>query len=397
MQKVKRPTKTFIAVIIFAGVFYCLMTYLQENILTIPVLVNYTTIEKGAAENNLFYKILWIIGDMTEPNFYKSYLGGIGLLAGSMIAYALDKKNSKFKGFSIAYGSGLWPWVFIASFISLIISNIIYGNNLNNGWFPTFVPFVCVGAATVFIYGGGWKNVLTGAILGALFTSPISYMVITYVCVPTGLPGVIGSVAGMWIGSIICFEIFKLLPWMKLPEATGTEETAVTSETEIDPKRLHPNRFFVRRIIADFSEPVFASNEYVGMGIILGTLISWILCTLEPVYGAGILAAMIFSQILTGAVSVYVYWHHWMERTWFPSFPSMVSVAPGLTLFYGGSIPVAVIAAILGGIICPPLADLVIRNIPKHWAPVVGTTFSMSLGTIVVAMFIICAKAVIPF
>ena len=85
-----------------------------------------------------------------------------------------------------------------------------------------------------------------------------------------------------------------------------------------------------------------------------------------------------------------------MDRAWFPSFPSMVSVAPGVAWLYEGSIWPCVLAAVFGAFICPAMTDFVIRKLPPHWPTVIGTTFSMTVGTVIVGMFLICVKGIIP-
>jgi hypothetical protein len=380
------------------------MTYLQNGILaTVHLIPDYAQMEGGAAQNSILYTILWILGDMTEANFYKSYIAGIGLLLGSLVAHYLYKKNSKYQGFSIAYGSGLWPWVLTASTVSLVAANLIYGWNLaDSGWFPTFVVFVSVPAATILVYGGGWKNVLMGALAADIIVIPLSRLFMVYICGPTGIPGVAGSVFGMWAGGVVCFEIFHLLPWMKLPAAPAPAEAAGESEALEPPapiledKHIHPSRFFVRRVFADFSEPVFAGNEITSAGLLIGLFISWILCPGLPVYQSGTLPTLLMAEILTGTLSVFIYWDHWMDRPWFPSFPSMVSVAPSVAWVFGGSVPAAVLAAVFGAFICPAMADFIIRKLPKDWPLVIGTTFSMTVGTCIVGMFIICIRGIIP-
>ncbi len=393
MDKTKRPTGAFIGMIAFSAVLYVVMTYLQKNMLVSNYIPTYLEMEQGAAQGKIMYWIMWIFGDMTEANFFKSYIAGIGLIAGSIVAHYLNKRNSKYQGISIAYGSGLWPWVLCASTVSLILSNLIYGWNLaNGGWFPTFVVFVSVPAATILVYGGNLKNLLTGAIAAVIVCVPLSRMFMVHICGNIGIPGVAGSVFGMWAGAIICFEIYKLLPWMHLPEVTPPVE----NEPKKEYKHIHPSAFYVKRILADFSEPVFAGNEIASICMLIGLFISWVLCPELPVYGSGILPTLLMAEFITGAISMYVYWDHWMERAWFPSFPSMVSVAPGIALFYGGSIPIAILAAIFGGIICPAMTDFVLQRLPKHWPAVIGTTFSMTVGTVVVGMFVICTKGIIP-
>ena len=396
MEKRRRPIGAFIGMILFAFALYFVMIYLQEKILTWSLIPDYVQVESGAADKNLFYWILWILGDMTEANFYKSYLGGIGLLAGSFIAHYLYRKNSRHQGIPIAYGSGLWLWVLGASTVSLILSNIIFGWNLaESGWFPTFVVFVSVPAATILVYGKGLKNLLTGAVSAVILVVPLSRMIMVYVCTPIGIPGVAGSVFGMWAGGVAAFEIYRLLPWMQLPK----EEPQDTDEPEERLplyKHLHPSKFYIRRILADFSEPCFAGNEIAGCGLLAGAILSWLLCPDLLVYGSGTFPAVLLAEFLTGAVAVFLYWDHWMERPWFPSFPSLVSVAPAVAWLYEGSVWAAVLAAVFGGFICPAMADFIIRKLPSHWPLVIGTTFSMTVGTIIVGMFLICAKGIIP-
>ena len=403
MERIKRPTGAFVGMLIFAIALYFLMTYLQDGVLAkMHLIPNYVEMANGAAKNKILYKLLWIFGDMTEANFYKSYIAGAGLVLGSIIAHYLYKRNSKYKGFSIAYGSGLWPWVLTASTFSLVVSNLIYGWNLTDGWFPTFVVFVSVPAATILVYGGGWKNVFMGALAAVIIVVPLSRLFMVYICGPTGIPGVAGSVFGMWAGGVVCFEIFHLLPWMKLPAAPESIEIADESITEeppviiIEDKHIHPARFFVRRVLADFSEPVFAGNELTSAGLLVGLIISWILCPELPVYQSGVLPTLLMAEILTGALSVFIYWDHWMDRFWFPSFPSMVSVAPSVAWVYGGSVPAAILAAVLGAFICPAMTDFIIRKLPRDWPVVIGTTFSMTVGTCIVGMFVICVKGIIP-
>lgn len=396
MERTKRPVGAFIGMLIFSFALYFVMYYLQNNVLTASLIPNYVEMESGFAEGNVFDWVLWILGDMTEANFYKSYLGGIGLVIGSLIAHYLYKKNSKHQGIPIAYGSGLWPWVLGASTLSLIISNLVYGWNVaESGWFPTFVVFVSVPAATILVYGKGLRNLLTGALAAVVLVVPLSRLFMVYICTPIGLPGVAGSVFGMWAGGVVAFEIFKILPWMKLPEPP---EAAADDDGPKLPeyKHLHPSKFYIRRILADFSEPCFAGNEIAGAGLVIGAVLSWLLCHDLLVYGSGTFPAVLFAEFLTGTIAVFLYWDKWMDRAWFPSFPSMVSVAPSVAWLYEGSLWPAVLAAVFGAFICPAMTDFVIRKLPAHWPTVIGTTFSMTVGTVIVGMFLICAKGIIP-
>src|SRR5690625_3902762 len=171
MNTRRRIIPAFLSIIIFSFILYGMMITIES--FEISVLFSYDKLEQFASSEFL-YTLLWFLGDMTEPQFYKSFLGGVTLIIFALIAYLLDKRRSKYAGFSMSYGSGLWPWVFLAGAIGLAISIICYGHLIGeHGWVPTFVPFVSIPGAIVLIYGGGWKNTRTGAILGGIIGFPI--------------------------------------------------------------------------------------------------------------------------------------------------------------------------------------------------------------------------------
>jgi hypothetical protein len=167
----------FLGVVAFAFVLYGVMLVLEGSIESNTVLFSFETWLKEAPGNPL-YRFLWFFGDVNEAEFYASLLGGIGILAFAYVAYRLDEAGSRWRGFPISYGTGLWPWILAATSIGLAISVVLFGGLLSGGWVPTFVPFVSVPAGVVFIYGGNWRNALTGGILGALVTFPIAYVLI---------------------------------------------------------------------------------------------------------------------------------------------------------------------------------------------------------------------------
>ena len=63
------------------------------------------------AANDVLARIQWAIGDMTEPQFYKSWLASLGLLAGAAIAWWAGTRNKRWAGMPISYGKGVWPWI----------------------------------------------------------------------------------------------------------------------------------------------------------------------------------------------------------------------------------------------------------------------------------------------
>lgn len=376
MKSKSRPVPAFIGVLTFGFVLYFIMISVQDKLT--GVVFDYNT-WFTQAETNPFYRLLWMIGDSTEPHFHKTLFGGVGVLAGSILAYVLDKKDSKYAGITICYGSGRWPWVLASSVFSLGISVLLFGGIRIEGdaWIPTFVPYVSVAGAVILLYGGSVKTMLTGAIAGAFFTTPITMFLRQYVCLPLELPGVIASVSGMWIGGIIVFELCKALPWMHFPEAPVQEPEVVNVQPNT--KAIKKNSFFIRRMLADYSEPMFVGNEIAGAGLLIGSFLTWLLSPMQPFYGTGWFPALLLCQILTGAVCMFVYWPQWENNDFFPTFVPVVSVAPAMVLTFGPSMFVIVFSACLGALLCPPIANYINRSIPSHWHGMVGFTFSMAL------------------
>lgn len=380
----------FLGVVVFGFALYAGMLALEGSIESNSMLFSYDTwLDK--APDNLLYRVFWFIGDITEAEFYASLLGGIGILVFAFIAYRLDQADSRWRGYPISYGTGLWAWILLATSIGLALSVALFGNLLSGGWVPTFVPFVSVPAGVVFVYGKGWKNALTGGILGALVTFPIAYLVIQYILNPLSLPPVIGNVTGMWLGAIIVFELCRYLPWMSQEEEAPTEggeipETEEATDLPEPPSAVDTTSrgWFGRRVLCDFSEAQFYGNEYASAGLLLGTLLSWLLNPLHPALGSGLLPAILLSQILATATGIFLYYEQWRNLEWYPTFVPVVSVAPAAVLVYGGTMQSIIVSAVLGAIAGAPVAQFVIDRLPNHWHLFIGNTFSMAFCTLLI-------------
>ncbi len=396
MEKTKRPTLAFGCSVLGGLLLYYAMIWLQPALPRILFDYQYWLDQMITSPLMKFY---WMVGDMTEPFFFKSLLGGVGLLIGSLLAYQLDKRKSRYRLTPITYGYGkLWPWLFAASFLSLLIVTVLFGNIRSEepGWVATFIPYVSIAGAVILKYGGNMKSLLTGSILGALFSTPIA-MFIRSICLANGLPGVIGSVSGMWIGGIIVLQTCFYLPWMSLVESAPNSTVIPGEMTIAQLKKASPNRFFIRRLLADYSEPMFVGNEYAGLFLIIGSLLSWSLNPYHVSYGTGLFPGILLAGWLSGAMAIYLYWDRWMEQDFFPSFVGIVSAAPQLVLKFGSSIWIIVFTAVLAAIICPPIAEYVNSRLPKHWHGMIGFTFSMALGTVVITLVLRYLQMNFPF
>ncbi|MDI2037323.1 hypothetical protein [Paenarthrobacter nitroguajacolicus] len=329
----------------------------------------------------------WFLGDMTEPLLYKSDLAALGLLAGAAVAWCVGRSRkclraTKWVG-QLSYGTGLWPWVLTSASLSLLLSNLAFGWMLDDGWQPTFVPFVCAAPAMVFLYGAGWRSCVTGAVLGAITVTPLALLFIPTVATPLGLPPVVGCVLAMAVGSAAAFAAARRLPWLVLrkpdPPAEGRHPASGFTRTVRKDAKVA-----ARRVLKDFTETHFFANELASVGVILGVSVAFVLSPGLPSYGSALLPHILFAQALTSAAGV-VLWRRWYrDEGWAASYASVVSVAPAAVLASGGSWTGIVGGAVLGAALAPPIARAISARLPAGFHPVIGNTAAMALSTAIV-------------
>ena len=322
----------------------------------------------------------WVLGDISEVAFYKHEFASIGLLAGAGLGWWANRTGKRWQGFAICYGTGLWPWVVTSSLLGLGLGNLLWGWTLSaDSWQPTFVAFVSLPAATVLLFGRGWRVALTGAVLGAMLVTPICLLIVKYVCTPLALPVVIGNVTGMAAGSVLGFLLCKHFPALVVP-ASPLPTTAPATTSTPD----YGVRWTLRRVLADFSEAPFFGNEWASLGLVLGALLALMLNPASPFYGSGWLLQLLAAQTLASALGVLVWRRQWIARGWYPTYIPVVSVAPAAILVHGGSLTVIVLSASLGALLAPPLAVAISQRLPAYMHGYVGNVLSMAISTLLI-------------
>ncbi|WP_338494104.1 hypothetical protein [Pseudomonas trivialis] len=321
----------------------------------------------------------WVLGDISEVAFYKHELASLGLLAGAYLAWWASTRNKAWQGFSICYGSGVWPWLVTSSLLGLLLSNMLWGWSVTaQTWQPTFAAFVSLPAAMVLMFGGGWKVTINGAVMGALLVTPMCLLIVNFVCVPLGLPVVIGNVSGMALGSVVAFVLCR-----HMPSLVRSDYLAPSRPAPVKPS-TYGVVWSARRVLADFSEAPFFGNEWASLGLIAGVLLAYALNPASPAYGSGLVLPLLGAQALTSALGVLIWRQQWIKRGWFPTYVPLVSVVPAAVLTLGGSWMVVGSSALLGALIAPPLACAIAARLPAHFHPYIGNVISMALSTLLV-------------
>lgn len=326
----------------------------------------------------------WAVGDISEFAFYKHEFASLGLIAGGALAYWAGRRGKRWAGFAICYGTGLWPWLLTSSLLGLLLSNLLWGWTLSQqDWQPTFVAFVSLPAATVLLFGRGWRIAITGALMGALLVTPAALLIVNYLCRPLGLPLIVGNVLGMASASVLAFLLCRWWPNLVRPDKTAYNTSAATS----GPSSQAPDYGILwtfRRILADFSEAPFFGNELASLGLLLGVLLAMVLNPASPAYGSSLLPELIAGQFLAATIGVLVWRGQWIKRGWYPTYIPLVSVVPAAILLHGGSVWVIGFSALAGALIAPPVATMIAARLPADMHPYIANVLSMAVSTLLI-------------
>lgn len=381
---------------------YFVFPVLEQKLLAQPPhLFDYMTWQTEAA-HNWSYRILWIIGDLSEGTVHKALFASVGVVLGGCIAHYLYKKNSPKMGNPICANLGIFPQVVLASFVGLFVSGALYGGFLVKGWVPTFLPGCTIPAAIVFMYGKSTAAAITGGVISGIIQFPLGYFG-SNLATKLGLPSISGNaVFGMALAGILIMELVRLLPWMKRIMEEHTRELAAMpappplKEGELPPTVGTDTGWFLRRIFADYTEIYFYGNEIAGVCLVLGMLFSWVLNPAHTGYGGpNFMSAILAAQLMGSSLAIFFYYDKWQKYGWFNTFTA--SLAQGaLVLTFGTSLPVILMGAVLSALIPPIMAFTVASKQPARYHSVVGGTCGMGIGIAVEGLLIKLALTVLP-
>jgi hypothetical protein len=345
-----------------------------------------------------------LLAQTTAPQFYGSALAGLGMIAGAGAAHLAASRRSRWRGFDVAYGTRLWPWVLAAAGLALILSDLLWGRvQLEGQWGAAFSAFVSAAPAIVLIYGPGWRTAVTGAVLGTLTTPPLVLLLVAGAADPLGLPRVAGSVAAMALGALASFLICRALPWMRAPAPLPprrdvqveanliAEQGAVGSggrrwwrrrgRRRVRGFGMHDALWLPRRALADFTEAQFYGSEWASLGLIGGMLLGWWWTLPAGADVSALIPDVLAAQLLAACLAAWLYADRWSAEGWYPTFVPIVSLVPAAVLDLGGGWPVILAASVLGAVIGPVLARRIARLLPVDFHPFIGSVAAMCLLT----------------
>ena len=365
---------------------YELLTLLIGASASLPGLA-YADIIDGIA-SSLPKQLTWFFMDFTEPTFYASAFAGAGVILGGAVAYVLARRHSRFTGFSVCYGEHeMFPWVLASQVLSLGLTIFVFRAIDGFDAAPdvtfvaTFIPIVAAPPAAMLLYGPSVPALLVSSVLAGLLCSPTATWFAAYVTGPWGLPGVVANVAAMAVTGFAIFMVLKVLPWVRKLDVPDMRPTLTPVEDVTTPV------WFVRRVLAEFSEAPFYGNEVASLVMFAGLILGTLLNAGHNVNGAGdALPAIVLSQFVAAAVGVFLYAGKFSDGGWYATYVPVVSTGPACVLMFGVSVPVALVAGALGGVLGGPIAEFFAGLLPEDVHPTVANVASMAVTTSFVAI-----------
>ncbi|MDR2006357.1 MAG: hypothetical protein LBP78_03840, partial [Acidaminococcales bacterium] len=140
------------------------------------------------------------------------------------------------------------------------------------------------------------------------------------------------------------------------------------------------------RAFAEFSEPHFYGNEIVGVCILGGAVIDWIINKEHGLSGlAGeYLPAILLSQFIAAGVGIFLYARKFDNGGWYGTYVPVVSAAPWCVLAFGAGLLKVIFISVLSGILGAPIASSLGENLPEGIHIFIANVMAMAITTAIV-------------
>ena len=388
----KNVLPAFLGILIGAGILLAVMMLLQPKLMNNAAIFSFADVMTGCAEGSFVYQFIWVLEDLTEGTFMVSIPGPVCLVAFALIAAYLEKKKSAHMGSGVDGNHRILWKMILSAVVALIIGLLVYGPSTfaTYGWIPTFGAFLSVQVLIVH-FGSSPAKLATIAIVGALVTFPCCLFFLHYVVNPLGIPLFCCVAFGLVVAVPVCTEIFRLLPWMKKTDPAP----APAPEDELPMPLMSENKFFFHRVFGDIGELVVWGSSLSILAMYVGVIISWVMNPLHPAYSMGNLPMMIFAQIATAALAIFIWYPKWKKNGWTFTFGSVV-FSSAVIITYSNHWLVVALTIIVGAIIFSPLIDWLIRTFNKKGRYHVIFYIQIAIGCCVAIWSLILKHLLIP-
>lgn len=389
----KNVLPAFLGIIIGAGALLAVMLLLQPQLMNNALIFSFNDVAAGAAAGDWFYRLMWVLEDFTEGTFMVSIPGTVCLAAFALIAARLEKKKSAHMGSGVDGNHRILWKMMLCALIAVIIGQLLYGPSTfgSYGWIPTFGAFLSV-QVLITHFGATAAKLASITVLGALITFPCCLFFLHFVVNPLGIPLFCCVAFGLVVAVPVCTEILRLLPWMKQADPAPAPSAADDLPA---PPPLSENKFFFHRVFGDIGELVVWGSSLSILAMYIGVIFSWALNPLHPAYSMGNLPVMIFAQIATAALAVFIWYPRWKKNGWVFTFASVV-FSSAVIITYTNHWLVVALTIIIGAVIFAPLIDWMLKTFNKKGRWHVLFYIQIAIGLCVAVWSLILKHGLIP-
>lgn len=343
--------------------------------------------------DTVFGKILYILGNWTECHGLMCWLAGLVMILSGVAVHAYLRANKDKEGIKMyppAGPGGGYLGMIASGFIGLIVANLVWGFEFDVAagvtYIPVFIVCCAVPQAITLSYGNDWKVWVTAGVICGLLQYPLEKVCFSAASMLGLPPLILFTVIVVGIGGIICFEIYKLCPWVK-KFITNPETRKVTPYVQTDCAPKATSGWLTRRMFADWTEIMFFGNEWIGVATLIALLLSWFLNPWSTVYATpNLVPGMVAASFLASSLALFIYQPKYAERGFFNTF-CVPTTALLIFLFYGMagvpaalSVPLVIIASVLIAFVAPLVCDRV--------AAFLGSILSKRYDAVVLAVLV---------
>lgn len=346
MLETKKPSRMevlygFLISLLLAVGLYLFLTTIYPIVVTNNITTSFGDIQLGSME--------YVMMDISQLTFLFSPLSCTMMILISFFAAYLERIGSKYMGTGVDGNGYIFTVMLVMAIVSVILSELLYSNTLSEfGFIPTLASFLFFHHLVMF-YGVDTKKILSILLVTTLLASPICLLARIWLVDPLGLPIFISVTVGAIGFMPIAHLIFKLMPWM----------TKADPKPEVNKPKYSPNIWFMNQLFGDIGQTGVNGSSIAALGLVVFTVISYLLNPLSTGAGVGLFPITIFAMIVTGALTIFIYYPYYKSQP-ILSFTSILVVA-AVMVTYPSSWLIVVCTIIYAAIVPTPVTGWVLK------------------------------------